>query len=75
MNLNPADRADFAVLHMFNDAGLADWNRNKSEIGHYEGTESGVNTLIKFEWETVRGLRTAAKGATGRETDWEVWNV
>ena len=30
---------------------------------------NSVNTLIKFEWETVRGLRTAGKGATGREID------
>ena len=30
---------------------------------------SGVNTLINFEWKTVRGLRTAAKGAAGRETE------
>ena len=29
---------------------------------------SSVNALIKFEWKTVRGLRTAAKGAAGRET-------
>ena len=32
-------------------------------------TSASVNTLIKFEWKTVRGLRTAAKGATGRETE------
>ena len=39
MNLNPADGADLAVLNMFDDARLADWKRNKSEIGHYEQCE------------------------------------